>query len=208
MPTPSRTVHAQTRRFAAGMAGHDVLLVPTLLTGPPPYGLLNQPRAPPGPSSTSSSPPPDGRHSGQRDRLGCDFLPFGRTRDGLPIGVQLMAPDETILLSLAGQLERAAPWATRTPARWVERYRREVAAYPLSRTVRHRRCAPSTAQQQQDAVFKGVDNLMVNQQQADKMTTGKGFIAALDQSGGSTPRPCVSTGSRRAPTPPRRRCST
>lgn len=29
---------------------------------------------------------------------------------------------------------------------------------------------------------------MVNQQQADKMTTGKGFIAALDQSGGSTPK--------------------
>ena len=68
------------------------------------------------------------------------------------------------------------------------RYRREVAAYPLSRTVRHRRCAPSTAQLHQDTVFKGVDNLMVNQQQADKMTTGKGFIAALDQSGGSTPK--------------------
>ena len=29
---------------------------------------------------------------------------------------------------------------------------------------------------------------MVNQQQADKMRTGKGFIAALDQSGGSTPK--------------------
>ncbi|CRZ14230.1 fructose bisphosphate aldolase [Mycolicibacterium neworleansense] len=29
---------------------------------------------------------------------------------------------------------------------------------------------------------------MVNQQQADKMTTGNGFIAALDQSGGSTPK--------------------
>ena len=29
---------------------------------------------------------------------------------------------------------------------------------------------------------------MVNQQQADKMTSGRGFIAALDQSGGSTPK--------------------
>ncbi|OBC07058.1 fructose bisphosphate aldolase [Mycobacterium sp. 852013-50091_SCH5140682] len=29
---------------------------------------------------------------------------------------------------------------------------------------------------------------MVNQQQADKMTSGKGFVAALDQSGGSTPK--------------------
>ncbi len=37
-------VHAQTRRFAAQLAGHDVLLVPTLLTSPPPYGLLDQPR--------------------------------------------------------------------------------------------------------------------------------------------------------------------
>ncbi|BBX92513.1 class I fructose-bisphosphate aldolase [Mycolicibacterium boenickei] len=46
----------------------------------------------------------------------------------------------------------------------------------------------ASQQKQQDAVFKGVDNLMVNQQQADKMTTGKGFIAALDQSGGSTPK--------------------
>jgi len=37
-------VHAQTRRFVAGMAGYDVLLVPTLLTPPPPYALLDQPR--------------------------------------------------------------------------------------------------------------------------------------------------------------------
>lgn len=29
---------------------------------------------------------------------------------------------------------------------------------------------------------------MVNQEQAEKMTSGKGFIAALDQSGGSTPK--------------------
>ena len=29
---------------------------------------------------------------------------------------------------------------------------------------------------------------MVNQAQADRMHTGKGFIAALDQSGGSTPK--------------------
>jgi len=37
-------VHAQTRRFVAGMSGHDVLLVPTLLTPPPPYALLDQAR--------------------------------------------------------------------------------------------------------------------------------------------------------------------
>jgi amidase len=34
-------------------------------------------------------------------------LPLGTTPDGLPIGVQLMAPEETVLLQLAAQLERA-----------------------------------------------------------------------------------------------------
>lgn len=29
---------------------------------------------------------------------------------------------------------------------------------------------------------------MPNQEQADRMTSGKGFVAALDQSGGSTPK--------------------
>ncbi len=46
-------------------------------------------------------------------------LPLGATEDGLPIGVQLMAPDETILLKLAAQLEAAVPWAGRRPPGWV-----------------------------------------------------------------------------------------
>ena len=32
--------------------------------------------------------------------------------DGLPIGVQLMAPQETVLLQVAAQLERAGAWPT------------------------------------------------------------------------------------------------
>jgi amidase len=112
-------IHAQTRRFAAGMAGHDVLLVPTLLTGPPPYGLLNQPRG-----TTRAFFDVEFATTGWTALANVTgwaaiSLPLGQTRDGLPIGVQLMAPDETILLSLAGQLEQATPWATRTPARWV-----------------------------------------------------------------------------------------
>ena len=47
-------------------------------------------------------------------------LPLG-TADGLPIGVQLMAPDETILLQLAAQLEEAMPWAQRRPPAWLGR---------------------------------------------------------------------------------------
>ncbi len=43
-------------------------------------------------------------------------LPLGRTADGLPIGVQVVAPygQEARLLALAYELEAAAPWPTRT----------------------------------------------------------------------------------------------
>ena len=39
-------------------------------------------------------------------------LPLHRTHDGVPVGVQLAGPvgSEARLLSLAGQLEAAAPW--------------------------------------------------------------------------------------------------
>jgi amidase len=34
-------------------------------------------------------------------------LPPATTSDGLPIGAQFMAPEETVLIQVAGQLERA-----------------------------------------------------------------------------------------------------
>jgi amidase len=114
-------IHAQTRRFAAGMAGFDVLLVPTLLTSPPPYGLLDQPRG-----STRAFFDVEFATTGWTSLANVTgwaaiSLPLGWTADGLPIGVQLMAPDETILLQLAAQLEKAAPWADRHPPGWVSR---------------------------------------------------------------------------------------
>jgi amidase len=44
-------------------------------------------------------------------------LPLHQSADGLPIGGQLIGPPsgDELLLSLAGQLERAAPWAERRP---------------------------------------------------------------------------------------------
>ncbi|SEH70418.1 amidase [Mycolicibacterium rutilum] len=111
-------IHAQTRRFASGMAGYDVLLVPTLLTAPPPYALLDQPRG-----TTRAFFDVEFATTGWTSLANVTgraaiSLPLGITDDGLPIGVQLMARDETVLLQLAAQLEAAAPWADRRPPSW------------------------------------------------------------------------------------------
>ncbi|HEX2286147.1 MAG TPA: amidase [Mycobacterium sp.] len=108
-------IHHQTRRFVATMGKHDVLLVPTLLTAPPPYGLLDQPRG-----TTRAFFDVEFATTGWTCLANVTgwaaiSLPLGVTSDGLPIGVQLMAPEETILLQLAAQLEMAAPWADRWP---------------------------------------------------------------------------------------------
>jgi amidase len=112
-------IHAQTRRFAAGMAGHDVLLVPTLLTTPPPYALLDQPRG-----TTRAFFDVEFATTGWTSLANVTgwaaiSLPLGSTDDGLPIGVQMIAPGETVLLQLAAQLEQASPWADRHPPAWV-----------------------------------------------------------------------------------------
>jgi amidase len=112
-------VHAQTRRFADGMRGHDILLVPTLLTPPPGYALLDQPRG-----STRAFFDVEFATTGWTPLANVTgwaaiSLPLGVSDDGLPIGVQLMAPDEAVLLQLAAQLETAAPWSGRRPAGWV-----------------------------------------------------------------------------------------
>jgi len=45
-------------------------------------------------------------------------VPLAWSPDGLPIGVQFAARqgEDALLLSLAGQIERAAPWARRRPS--------------------------------------------------------------------------------------------
>jgi amidase len=102
------TVHAQGRRFAEGLADVDALLVPTLLTGgPPPLAHLNQPRG-----STQEFFRVEFATTGWTAMANVSgyaaiSLPLRATSDGLPIGMQLMAPQETVLLALAAQLERA-----------------------------------------------------------------------------------------------------
>jgi amidase len=47
-------------------------------------------------------------------------VPLCMSRDGLPLGIQFAGRygDEATLLSLAGQLEQASPWADRKPQIW------------------------------------------------------------------------------------------
>ncbi len=112
-------IHAQTRQFVAGMAAHDVLLVPALLAPPPSYGVLDQPRG-----TTRAFFDIEFAHTGWTCMANVTgwaaiSLPLAVTEDGLPIGVQLMAPDETVLLQLAAQLEQAMPWIQRRPPGWL-----------------------------------------------------------------------------------------
>ena len=94
----------------------DVLLVPTLLTPPPPYALLDQPRG-----TTRAFFDVEFATTGWTSLANVSgwaaiSLPLGVTSDGLPIGVKLMAPDETVLLQLAAQLETAMSWLHRWPS--------------------------------------------------------------------------------------------
>jgi amidase len=112
-------IHEQTRRFAEGMSEHDVLLVPTLLTPPPPYALLDQPRG-----TTRAFFDVEFATTGWTTLANVTgwaaiSLPLGVSANGMPIGVQLMAPDEMVLLQLARQLEQATPWRQRKPSAWV-----------------------------------------------------------------------------------------
>ncbi|HLI58717.1 MAG TPA: amidase [Solirubrobacteraceae bacterium] len=101
-------MHAQGRRFAQGLADVDVFMVPTLLTGgPPPLRHLGQPRG-----STEAFFRVEFATTGWTAMANVSgfaaiSLPLAETADGLPIGIQFMAPQETVLLRLAAQLERA-----------------------------------------------------------------------------------------------------
>ena len=97
--------------------GHDLLLTPTIAEPPPLLGSFD-------------SPPDNPLHGLFRAAEVVPFtppfnvtgqpaisLPLHWNADGLPIGVQLVAPfgREDVLLRVAAQLEEAQPWADRRP---------------------------------------------------------------------------------------------
>jgi amidase len=111
--------HQLFSRALSGMLGNevDLLLTPAVGEPPPPLGTYDD---------SGPDPLEPIRRSERVAAFGGLFnatghpaisLPFHWTEDGLPIGVQLVAPfgREDLLIRVAAQLERARPWAARTP---------------------------------------------------------------------------------------------
>jgi amidase len=106
-----------TRQIAGYFEGIDVLLTPTLGEPPAPLGTFDSPPGEPlaGLFRAAAYGPftPPFNVTGQPGIS----LPLQWNGAGLPIGVQFVGRfgDEETLLSLAGQLEEATPWADRRP---------------------------------------------------------------------------------------------
>jgi amidase len=103
------------RRMAPWWEHHDLLLTPTVGAPPPELGWF-----------TAAGPKAEGwriasfiPYTAQFNMTGqpAVSLPLHWTQGGLPVGVQLVAGfgREDLLVRVASQLERAAPWADRRP---------------------------------------------------------------------------------------------
>jgi amidase len=108
------TMHSEGRRVSSVFAEHDVLLCPTLNTLPPPPGTVSVSRG-----STDRFFDVEFELTGWTSVANLAgwaalSLPLGEV-EGLPVGVQLMAPAEGVLLALGAQLEQVLPWAGRRP---------------------------------------------------------------------------------------------
>ncbi len=105
-----------TARWWTG--GFDILITSTLAAPAPPLGIFKL-----GPNEDPSD---IGRRMADISPFTIPWnvagnpaisLPLHLTRDGLPVGVQLVAAygREDLLLRLAAQIEQAAPWSERHP---------------------------------------------------------------------------------------------
>ncbi len=112
-------LRTKAREVVSWWSDHDVLVTPTTATPAVPIGALDpDPGQPPEDTlrkSTDFVPfTPPFNVTGQP----AISLPLHQTGGGVPVGVQFVGPPagEELLLSLAGQIERAAPWTDRRPA--------------------------------------------------------------------------------------------
>jgi amidase len=112
--------HQLMSRVIAGWyesAGFDLLLTPTLGEPPPPLGTYDD--SGDDPLRAIERAKVTAAFAGAYNATGqpAISLPLHWSEDGLPIGVQLVAQlgREDLLIRVAAQLERAHPWAQRTP---------------------------------------------------------------------------------------------
>lgn len=110
-------VHQTISRMIAGWfeAGHDLLLTPTMAEVAPPLGAMAQ--NPDDPMQPFHRAFPSGAFTALFNVTGqpAISLPIELSSGGVPVGTQLVAPfgREDLLIRVAAQLERAAPWAGR-----------------------------------------------------------------------------------------------
>ena len=108
--------HQLLARLIAGIheSGFDLLLTPTLGEPPPPLGAFDDSGDPMAAFERAFL---SGCFTAAFNATGqpAISLPLHWSEDGLPIGVQLVAPlgREGLLLQVASQLEQAVPWADR-----------------------------------------------------------------------------------------------
>ena len=111
--------HAWSRRAISWWhdGGFDLLLTPTLAALPPELGTLNPIDGDPAMATILQTPYAAFAAAFNVTGQPAISLPLGTSTGGLPIGVQLVAAAyrEDLLLQVAGQLERAVPWADRRP---------------------------------------------------------------------------------------------
>jgi Asp-tRNA(Asn)/Glu-tRNA(Gln) amidotransferase A subunit family amidase len=111
------TIHAVGRIVARFFTDHDILLTPTMCAPPWPLGVLSL--------STRDT---DAYLTAVNRSIGFTSLfnasgnpaasvPLHWTKEGMPVGVQLVAPfgDEATIFRLAAQLEAVKPWKDRRP---------------------------------------------------------------------------------------------
>jgi amidase len=116
-------VHQSLARLISGWfeQGHDLLLTPTTGEPAPPLGTFDD--SGPDPLSAMVRARRTAVFNALFNVTGHPAIsvPLYETEDGLPIGIQLVAPQgrEDILLRVAAQLEQALPWAGRTPPVWA-----------------------------------------------------------------------------------------
>lgn len=109
--------HAATA--LAALAAYDAVLTPTVAVPPPPVGALRDDADPARDFENQKTYTP-WTSAWNVTGMPAVSLPLHQTPEGLPVGVMLAArpAEDALLLSLAAQVEEAAPWHDRRPPGW------------------------------------------------------------------------------------------